>query len=72
MPESFLKAKERIKVVVAFFFLLPMGVVDVWLDFFFLWGIKFWHMTIFLQRLKKSTQSTILFSRHSTYLILLC
>jgi hypothetical protein len=35
MPDSFLKAKERIKVVVAFFFsLLPMGVVDVWLDIF--------------------------------------
>jgi hypothetical protein len=29
-PESFLKAKERTKVVVAFFFLLlPIGVVDV-------------------------------------------
>jgi hypothetical protein len=34
MPESFLKAKERTKVVVAFFFPLPTGVVDVRLDIF--------------------------------------
>jgi hypothetical protein len=34
MPESFLKAKERTKVVVAFFFFLPMGAVDVCLNIF--------------------------------------
>jgi hypothetical protein len=36
MPESFLKAKERTKVVRCLFFFLPMGVVDVWLDIFFM------------------------------------